>query len=90
MEIFYLTKISLNTICLEFTKKVPLLLVSKTETEIQRILDMDVRKKVVVPTQWCTSMIVVTKANSQVRIYVDFSQLIQIFSQELLQKIQNS
>ena len=56
-------------------RKVPLPLLSKTKAEIERMLDLGVIKKVEVPTEWCAPMVVVPKANGQVRICVDLTKL---------------
>ena len=60
---------------LSVPRKVPLPLLSKTKAEIQRMLDMGVIRKVEVPTEWCAPMVVVPKANGQVRICVDLTKL---------------
>ena len=60
---------------LSVPRKVPVPLLSKTKVEIQRMLDMGVIRKVEVPTEWCARMVVVPKANGQVRICVDLTKL---------------
>ena len=60
---------------LSVPRKVPLPLLSKTKAEIQRMMDMGVIRKVEVPTEWCAPMVVVPKANGQVRICVDLTKL---------------
>ena len=55
-------------------RKVPLPLLSKTKQEIDRMLEMEVIKRVDEPTDWCAPMVVVPKP-SEVRICVDLTKL---------------
>ena len=52
---------------------IPLLL--KVEAELKRMQDLGVIEKVEQPTDWCSSMVVVSKANGKVRICIDFTRL---------------
>ena len=63
-------------------RRVPIPLLDKVKTELQRMQDMGVISKVNEPTEWCSGMVVVPKANGQVRICVDLTKLNQSVKRE--------
>ena len=65
-------------------RSVPLPLRKKVEEELARMESLNVISRVDEPTQWCTSMVVVPKRNSEtVRICVDFRPLNECVSREV-------
>ena len=56
-------------------RKVPLPLLGKTKSELDRMLEIGVISPVHEPTQWCAPMVVVPKPSGDVRICVDLTKL---------------
>ena len=63
-------------------RKVPIPLMEKVKSELDRMLRLGVISKVDEPTQWCAGMVVVPKPNGKVRICVDFTKLNQSVKRE--------
>ena len=57
------------------TNSSPIPLLERVETEIKRMVDLDVIERVDQPTDWCSPVVVVPKQNGVVRICGDFIQL---------------
>lgn len=57
----------------------------KVKDELQRILQVDVIKPVDKPTDWCSPIVVVPKANGSVRQYVELTKLNQAVPREVYQ-----
>ena len=57
----------------------------KVKDELQRILQLDVIEPVDKPTDWCSPIVVVPKANGSVRQYVDLTKLNQAVPREVYQ-----
>ena len=62
--------------------RVAIPLLKSVEKELKRMEELGVIKKVNQPTEWCSGMVVVPKANSQVRICVDLIRLNQSVKRE--------
>ncbi len=62
-------------VCLYNPRKVPHPMLPKVKAEIESMLRQNVISPVTVPTEWCSGMVCVPKANGNVRICVDFTQL---------------
>ena len=61
---------------LSVPRRVSFPLMNKVKTELQRMQDIGVISKVDQPTEWCSGMVAVPKANSdQIRICVDLTKL---------------
>lgn len=61
---------------LSVPRRVSFPLMNKVKAELQRMQDKGVISKVDQPTEWCSGMVAVPKANSdQIRICVDLSKL---------------
>lgn len=56
-------------------RRVAIPLLPKVEAELQRMLQLGVIEKVEQPTEWCSGMVVVPKANGNVWICVDLTKL---------------
>lgn len=56
-------------------RRVPVPLLSKVKEELSRMEQMQIISKVDEPTEWCTGMVVVPKANGKVRICVDLTEI---------------
>ena len=56
-------------------RRVPLPLMQKVKTELERMERLGVISKMDEPTEWCAGMVVVPKQNSDVRICIDFTRL---------------
>jgi len=56
-------------------RRVAILLLPKVEAELARMQELGVIEKVEQATEWCACMVVVPKANEQVRICVDLTKL---------------
>jgi len=56
-------------------RRVPVPLLSKVKEELSRMEQMQIISKVDEPTEWCTGMVVVPKANGKVRICVDLTKI---------------
>ena len=63
-------------------RRVAIPLLKSVEKELKRMEELGVIKKVNQPTEWCSGMVVVPKANSQVRICVDLTRLNQSVKRE--------
>ena len=61
--------------CLTTPRRIPLPLMKKVKEEIERMLQLDVIEPVDEPTEWCSPIVVVPKANGSVRICVDLTKL---------------
>lgn len=59
----------------------------KVKDELQRILQLDVIEPVDKPTDWCSPIVVVPKANGNVRLYVDLTKLNQAVPREVYQML---
>ena len=68
----------------QFPRGVSVPLMPKVKRELDRLesLDLEVIKKITVPTDWCAPMVVVPKSNDQVKICVDFTRLNQAVKRE--------
>lgn len=66
---------SAQPFCLYTPRRVPHPLLPKVEKELQRMKEFGVISPVTEPTEWCSGMIVAPKANGQIRICVDLTQL---------------
>ena len=61
--------------CLTTPRRVPLALMKKVQEEIKRMEQLDVIEPVDEPTEWCSPIVVVPKADGRVRICVDLTRL---------------
>lgn len=59
----------------------------KVKDELQRILQLDVIEPVDKPTDWCSPIVLVPKANGNVRLYVDLTKLNQAVPREVYQML---
>ncbi len=79
-------KIKLTNNChpysLTATRRVALPLMNKVREELKRMESLDIIRKVDEPTLWCSGMVVVPKANGQVRICLDLTKLNQYVVRE--------
>ena len=71
--------------CLTTPRRVPLPLVKKVRLELQRMLQFDVIEPVDEPTDWCSPIVVVSKANGDVRLCVDLTRFNQAVRREMYQ-----
>ncbi|PFX25529.1 Transposon Tf2-9 polyprotein [Stylophora pistillata] len=71
--------------CLTTPRQVPLPLVKKVRLELQRMLQLDVIEPLDEPTDWCSPIVVVPKANGDVRLSVDLTKLNQAVRREVYQ-----
>ena len=69
--------------CLTTPRRVPLPLMKKVQEEIERMLQLDVIEPVDEPTEWCSPIVVVPKADGRVRICVDLTKLNQAVRREV-------
>ena len=65
-------------------RRVPIALMSKVQSELQRMEQTGVISQVKEPTDWCAGMVVVPKAGGKVRICVDLTKLNQNVRRERL------
>ena len=70
-------------ICLYAPRKVPHPLLPRVEEELRRMEQQGVISKVTQPTDWCSGMVVVPKANGRVRICVDLTHLNKAVKREI-------
>ena len=70
-------------LCLYAPRKVPHPLLPRVEEELQRMEQQGVISKVTQPTDWCSGMVVVPKANGRVRICVDLTHLNKVVKREI-------
>ena len=63
--------------------RVPLPLRKKLKDELQRMLQLDVIELVDEPTDWCSPIVVVPKANGNIRLYVGLTKLNQALRREV-------
>ena len=56
-------------------RRIAIPLLPKVREELSRMESMDVIERVTKPTDWCSGMVVVPKANGKVRICVDLSYI---------------
>lgn len=66
---------SLTADALSVPRRVPLPLLEKVKTELQRMESEGVIRRVEEPTDWCAGMVVIPKPNGNVRICVDLTML---------------
>ena len=71
--------------CLTTPRRVPLPLMKKVQDEIKRMEQLDVIEPVDEPTEWCSPIVVVPKADGRVRICVDLTKLNQAVRREVYQ-----
>lgn len=74
-----------TTPCALSTPHVPLPMREKVYGELVRIKNMDVITKVTEPKKWCSGMVVVPKANGDIRVCVDLTPLNESVIREHLQ-----
>ena len=70
-------------ICLYAPRKVPHPLLPRVEEDLRRMDQQGVISKVTQPTDWCSGMVVVPKANGRVRICVDLTHLNKAVKREI-------
>ena len=59
-----------------YPRRIPLPLMDKVKVELNRLEELGVIQPITEPTDWCTPIVIVPKANSEkVRICVDFTKL---------------
>ena len=63
-------------------RRIAIPLLPKVREELSRMESMDVIERVTEPTDWCSGMVVVPKANGKVRICVDLTKLNQSVQRE--------
>ena len=56
-------------------RRVPLPLLKKVEAELDKVVKLDVIETIDTPTDWCAPLVVVPKANGDVRLCVDLTML---------------
>ena len=56
-------------------RRVPLPLLKKVEAELDKMVKLDVIEPIDTPTDWCAPLVVVPKANGDVRLCVDLTKL---------------
>ena len=71
--------------CLTTPTRVPLPLMKKVQEEIKRMEQLDVIEPIDEPTEWCSPIVVVPKADGRVRICVDLTRLNQAVRREVYQ-----
>lgn len=71
--------------CLTTPRRVPLPLMKQVQEEIKRMEQLDVIEPVDEPTEWCSPIVVVPKADGRVRICVDLTRLNQAVRREVYQ-----
>ncbi len=71
--------------CLTTLRRVPLPLMKKVQEEIKRMEQLDVIEPLDEPTEWCSPIVVVPKADGRVRICVDLTRLNQAVRREVYQ-----
>ena len=71
--------------CLTTPRRVPLPLMKKVQEEIKRMEQLDVIEPIDEPTEWCSPIVVVPKADGRVRICVDLTKLNQAIRREVYQ-----
>ena len=71
--------------CVTTHRRVPLPLMKKVQEEIKRMEQLDVIEPVDEPTEWCSPIVVVPKADGRVRICVDLTRLDQAVRREVYQ-----
>ena len=57
------------------SRRVPLPLLPKVKSELQKMVEQGVIEPVTMPTDWCAPLVVIPKASGQVRICGDFVEL---------------
>ena len=62
-------------VCLYTPRRIPHALLSKVKTEIDSMLQQGIISPVTVPTEWCSGIVPVPKANGRGRICVDLTPL---------------
>ncbi len=62
-------------VCLYAPRKVPLPLLPKVKQEIEKMEQLGVISPITGPTDWCSGIVVVPKANVTVRLCVDLTAL---------------
>ena len=71
--------------CLTTPRRVPLPLMKKVQEEIKRMEQLDVIEPVDEPTEWCSPIVVMPKADGRVRRCVDLTRLNQAVRREVYQ-----
>ena len=71
--------------CLTTPRRIPLPLMKKVQEEIKRMEQLDVIESIDEPTEWCSSIVVVPKADGRVRICADLTRLSQAVRREVYQ-----
>ena len=71
--------------CLTTPRRVPLPLMKKVQEEIKRMEQLDVIEPIDEPTEWCSPIVVVPKADGKVRICGDLTKLNQAVCREVYQ-----
>ena len=71
--------------CLTTPRRVPLPLMKNVQEEIKRMEQLDVIEPVDEPTEWCSPIVVVPKADGRVRICIDLTRLNQAVRREVYQ-----
>lgn len=56
-------------------RKVPIPLLPKLKTEIDRLINLDVIERIDAVTEWVSPIVVVPKPNNEIRLCVDYTQL---------------
>ena len=69
--------------CIANPKRIPLPLEEAVKLELKNMEEQGVISKVTRPTDWCSGMVVVPKANGKVRICVDYTKLSKYVCREL-------
>ena len=64
-----------TSVCLYTARKIAHPLLPQMKSELQSMVRQEIISAVTVPTQWCSGMVPVPKANGSVRICVDLTQL---------------
>jgi len=61
--------------CLTTPRQTPLPLMKKVQEKIKRMEQLDVIEPIDEPTEWCSPIVVVPKADGRVRICIDLTRL---------------
>lgn len=59
-------------------RRVPIAILEKLKQELQRLEDLEIITKVVEPTSWVSSLVIVHKSNGQIRVCIDPKDLNQV------------